>query len=216
MKSLNKDLWSIKYKPSIKEQFIFETKSLIGRLFRRQNKNKAFKTYLNVGSGTNIYENFTNLDFYSGFKFWKKYSARPDWEADLRYPLRCEDAVFEGVFSEHTLEHLTYSEVANLLSELHRIMKPNSTLRLIVPDVEITLRECKDPSNADFARKIWDIAQNWGHHSVWNFGMLKLALENAGFVDVSRFRFGTGMNADLIKDTKSRSSVSLYVEATKL
>ena len=45
----------------------------------------------------------------------------------------------DGVYSCHALEHLHPDDAINLLQEIYRILKPNSYLRIIVPDLEIAV-----------------------------------------------------------------------------
>ena len=45
---------------------------------------------------------------------------------DLRYPFKIESTSIDGIFSEHTFEHLSHEEVDNALSECYRILKNGS------------------------------------------------------------------------------------------
>ena len=212
--SLKKEIWRPRYNSTIFSQIKFELKSYIGRRFFRTERQFKFK-FLNIGCGTNLYDNFVNADFYAGFKFWKTYASKPNWNLDLRYPLKCPSGVFHGIFTEHTLEHLTHEEVASLLVELNRISVSGATIRIIVPDLEITHQSCTDPSDASYAQAVWDLTQNWGHRSVWNYGLMSAALHNAGFINITRETYGEGRDQEMIKDSLHRKDASLYVEASK-
>ena len=55
---------------------------------------------------------------------------------DLRYPLNCPDSVWDGVFTEHTIEHLYPNQVYHLLMELYRTMKDGTVIRITVSDLK--------------------------------------------------------------------------------
>ncbi|MCX2716262.1 methyltransferase domain-containing protein [Helicobacter sp. MIT 21-1697] len=169
------------------------------------------------GGGYNI----INADFFSHFKPYKTYSLpMPQWQLDLRYPLRCPSHTFDGVFSEHTLEHLYIDDAIALLREVFRILKPNGTIRLSVPDlgfhIEQYLRAKEDsvakPLACEYIRKL---TQEYLHLSVWDYDRLAYTLEAVGFVDIERSSFGNGRDTLLLFDAKERAFESLYIEASK-
>lgn len=99
---------------------------------------------------------------------------------DLRYPLNCDDNVWDGVFTEHTLEHLYPDQAYFLLRELHRTMKPGSYIRITVPDLSkyIDFYNGK-PVDERFYRwetgceGIRSLTQNYLHVSLWDFNLIK-------------------------------------------
>ena len=213
--------WEQQYKDNLVGVFIFELKSFIGRLLKQRKPNIDRSNYLNLGCGLTKYEGFVNADFFCNFRFWtNKTVVKPDWELDLRYPLKCDDKVWEGVYTEHVLEHLYRDEVVNLLIELHRTMKVGSTIRVIVPNAQAA---CQDYLAGKFvsedeqgANLIWQLTQNWGHKSVWDFDLLSEALADCGFKKIQQVSFLEGREKILLKDSPNRRHRSLYVEATKL
>lgn len=56
---------------------------------------------------------------------------------DLTRPLPFPNNTVDKIYSSHLLEHLTYQDGIALLSECYRILKPNGTLSLCVPDASI-------------------------------------------------------------------------------
>ena len=60
---------------------------------------------------------------------------------------------------------------------------------------------------------IWNLTQNWGHVSCWNFEILRTSLLNAGFKNVKKSLFKNGDNQKLLIDLEHREWESLYVEA---
>lgn len=144
----------------------------------------------------------------------------PQWQLDLRYPLKCPNECFLGVFSEHVLEHLYIDESLNLLKEIHRILKPNGTLRLSVPSLEFRV-QCyldakKDQASTPLATEhIRKLTQEFLHLSVWDFDRLYYALQEIGFRDIQKSSFGRGRDSKLIFDLEDRAYESLYIEANK-
>jgi SAM-dependent methyltransferase len=164
-----------------------------------------------------------------------------DYEADLRYPLRIDSDAVDGIFTEHTLEHLGFPDGLRLLRECHRVLKPGGVLRIVVPDVELFLThycagdqqwfdaweklmfsESADPQRrrrvlSSPMEAISFVTQEYGHLSAWDFRTLTCYLERAGFVDILRVGFRAGSLRELLldQDEDDRKFVSLYVEAVK-
>lgn len=226
--------------PSIREPLIFELRSFLGRrLSGRIHVDPAAKNYLNVGSGDDVVEGFLNVDVYPFPLPWCR--PRSYFGSDLRHPLRIDAATIDGVFSEHTLEHLTYDQAAALLRECFRVMKPSARIRVIVPDLALFLRAYSagdetwfrewerlmflESTDAERARRtlltplqaVSFVTQEYGHRSAWDFETMKRYLELAGFSDVQRRAFREGEDAHLLRDLEAddRRFVSLYIEAVK-
>jgi len=84
------------------------------KFFFRKNKK-----YLNIGSGEEVKRWCLNLDFFR-IDFWNaKYLV-----ADIRKKFFFKDRSFKGVYSSHTLEHLTPNDSLKLLREIYRILLP--------------------------------------------------------------------------------------------
>ncbi|MDA8760475.1 hypothetical protein N9M89_02725 [Amylibacter sp.] len=214
------NIWKSPYSETLIGHIKFELKSMLGRAFKSQPPRlKLENDYLHLGCGLSYYDSFINADFFSNFKFWVKSAQRVDWELDFRFVLKCPTDSWDGVYTEHVLEHLTHQEVLHLLKELHRTMKDGAILRIIVPDVEQCCIDYHEsiglPNPENGARLIWDLTQNWGHKSVWDYALMHEALTAAGFSKIKKSRFGEGENPFLLKDSEHRQTRSLYVEAKK-
>lgn len=212
-----RNIWCPAYKDTLVGHLIFESKSVFGRFFSKSPPENLSK-FLNLGCGDNYYTGFVNADFFNGFRFWKKGKRKTDWQLDFRYPLKCSDNVWEGVFTEHVLEHLYHDEVLSLLTELKRTMKPGATIRIIVPDLQQCCEDyCNnrlEPSETG-AIMMWGLSQNWAHKSLWDFNLMQEALVRVGFVKVRKCQFAEGELITLLKDSPHRKERSLYVEACK-
>ncbi len=216
----------MEYKTSLSSLAKFELKSLMGRLvFSPRPKLDQEKAYLNLGCGENYIQGMVNADFYSGFRFWNK-KRKLEWYLDLRYPLRCDDAKFDGVFTEHTLEHLYPDQALGLLVELNRIMKTGAVLRLTVPDLEKYVNfyngALPQELRVEFSKRfktrasaIRNMSQNFFHLSLWDFEELSMYLSNAGFVDITRKEYRDCSDPMLCHDLEARRWETVYVEAKK-
>lgn len=212
----------------------FEIVSRLGRLLQRPPPGGPdAPRYLNLGCGDQILAGFLNLDFFT--------TPKIDYGADLRYPLALESNAFDGVFSEHTVEHLTYAESAALLRECHRILKPGGLLRIVVPDLALFIRHYSAGDQQWFAA--WErlmfsgstdpararrllstpleaisfVTQEYGHLSAWDFETLAVYAGRCGFSEITRQAFRQGALPALLVDldAEDRKFVSLYLEARK-
>lgn len=205
----------------------FEMRSFIGRLFaRRLRVSPDQDNYMNLGSADDRIAGYVAVDFFQ---------PNVDYGADLRYPLLIDDAVFNGIFTEHTLEHLSYSEVAKILAECRRILKPGGIIRIIVPDLSIFVenyasnniswfrdweREVLIPRGRSMISRMEALSfvtQEYGHRSAWDFETMQKFLMDAGFIDIHKRAFHEGSDPRLLhdKDDVDRTMTSLYVEAKK-
>ncbi|HTA75626.1 MAG TPA: methyltransferase domain-containing protein [bacterium] len=192
----------------------FELKSAIGRLFSKKNR-VAQSPLLQIGCGPNIFDEFENVDFYT-MRFWQaKHIGH-----DLRYPLPYGNAVFEGAFSEHTLEHLPSRYAIKLLAEVKRVLKPGSVFRISVPDLKQYIDFYNgNSSNPEFKKfssgceAIWSLTQNWTHLSCWDSSMLVEKLLEVGFQSAKKTAYLEGSDKRLLRDSKDRQWESVYVEA---
>ena len=212
---------------TVRGPITFETRSFLGRLFaRRLRLNPAQCNYMNLGSADDRIPGYVAVDFYS---------PNVGYGADLRYPLMIDDAVFDGIFTEHTLEHLNYAEVTRILGECHRILKPRGIIRVIVPDLSIFVenyvsnneswfreweREVLQPRGRSMISRMEALSfvtQEYGHRSAWDFETMEKFLIGAGFTEIQKRAFRAGSDPLLLqdKDTPDRKMLSLYVEARK-
>lgn len=199
----------------------FEAVSLLGRLLfhRRPPSVETGPRLLNLGCGTNRYPEFVNADFYA------VRSGRGQnnfWMVDLRYPLKCPGDYWDGVFTEHTLEHLYPNQALALLKELHRTMRPGAWVRVAVPDLaKYVSYYFGQPSHTLFqrwplrAQAVRNLSQAHFHCSLWDVPLMSHYLYEAGFVKVCEQQYGQGADGRLLKDSPNRQWESLYVEAQR-
>lgn len=101
------------------------------RRFQLRRKDLKSKLYLNVGCARNIFQHFINLDY--------QWVPNPDLCWDITKGIPLEDSSLLGIFIEHCLEHISYSDAYNILFDLLGKLRPGGTLRVVVPDPELYL-----------------------------------------------------------------------------
>lgn len=215
----------------LRTMLYFEIRSWIGRHFQKNRTvilESKFKEprLLDLGVGGSHQEGWINADFFSGFhlRFWRKHiKSSNELELDLRFPINCKDSIIDGVYSGHTLEHLTPKDALAILKEIYRILKPGSWLRINVPDLEVCIQFYNGVlPNINFemynsgCECIHELTQDSGHLSVWDRVLLARTLNDVGFVNVNSVKYGVeGTDKRLIKDGADREWCSLVLEAQK-
>lgn len=195
------------------------------RKFQLRSRRLTSKSYLNAGCGGNPRQGFINLD----------YGWHPNidlcWDITKGIPLKKN--VLCGIFTEHCLEHISFEEVYRALLDFHRMLRPNGTLRIAVPDGELYLnlyqKSQSDPEvqfpggplpHTESENGITPMIvinrafRAFGHLFVYDYKTLAFLLDRAGFVDIRRTSFRQGRDETLLVDYKKRASNSLYVEAS--
>jgi predicted SAM-dependent methyltransferase len=182
--------------------------------------------YLNIGCGSNVREDFLNID----------HQWRPGvvcWDVTRRVPAATASA--RGVFMEHCLEHLPVDRAYALLEEIVRVLRPDGVARIIVPDGRLYLetymrfgegarfpyqeedgfRGCYTPMMS--VNRVFYVQRDerFGHNFMYDFDTLAILLRKAGFREVRHVSFREGSEPRLLIDSESRTSESLYVEAVR-
>jgi predicted SAM-dependent methyltransferase len=170
---------------------------------------------LNLGCGPVRYKDWVNADFYT-FSWMMRGHAPPDWSLDATQPWKCPSDYWDGIFTEHVLEHLSYGGGLFAIGECYRTLKPGAWLRVSVPDIN---RFIDFQSFAGrFPRRPIAISvatQHFGHRSVWDPDLMTEVLSECGFVRAQNTGFRRGSDERLIMDQEARRAESLYVEAQK-
>lgn len=185
---------------------------------------------VNFGAGSSGKEGWVNVD---GFQ-QSGINCLLDGRAQMPFP----DGSVRGMFSEHFFEHLRYPEDAlAFLRQCHRVMKPSSVLRLIVPDAELYLKaycqpgwdalaktrpldlDHNDPYGRSYRTRMELInevfRQGDEHKFAYDYETLEMLLLQARFAKVVRSSFGVSLNSELALDLPHRQTESLYVEAVR-
>lgn len=88
---------------------------------------------LNLGCGTVFHPAWINVDIASSSPEVQIY--------DIRRKLPYPDAYFDACYSSHVIEHFKPEEAEKMLAECWRVLKPQSIVRIVVPDLESIVRE---------------------------------------------------------------------------
>jgi predicted SAM-dependent methyltransferase len=172
---------------------------------------------LNCGCGPHPKSGWVNID---------ALNAAADLHLDLRRPLPFQDGSAVAIYSEHFFEHLEYpAETGTFLAESLRVLGPNGSFRVGVPDTEWPIRAYVngDEQYFTFARQHWHptwcdtrmhninyhFRQGTEHKYAYDYETLEKILIDAGFASV------TCVDFDPAIDSESRRLGTLYAEARK-
>jgi predicted SAM-dependent methyltransferase len=174
--------------------------------------------FLNLGSGPRglAASNWINVD------------AFPDtnvhhlMDFGRRFPF--EDGSFDGIFSEHVLEHFTWEDGEHVLRECRRILAPGGFLRVIVPDASRIMRAYVDDPQSLISHRASSTClpieavnlyayQRYEHQCLYDWYLMERTLAAAGFSEIAQRSFRNSANPVLAIDDAKYEWESLYVEA---
>ncbi len=173
----------------------FDVLRLQARIRRlRRNDLEPPCSKLHLGCGSRRVAGWLNVDVIGS-----------DYDIDFITCLPWRSDSFSAIVSQHVIEHLElFGELLPLLSELKRILQPEGQIWLSCPDMEKICRFYLDGrmnelvedriSRDDYSLQgapaqqiINDLFHQWGEHkNLFDFEILKWALEKAGFAGVRR------------------------------
>jgi|HubBroStandDraft_1064217.scaffolds.fasta_scaffold134115_2 predicted SAM-dependent methyltransferase len=197
-------------------------RAICERIAKRPPPNRPGPRLLNLGCGPHNFEGWINADDYAPRRRWREAAFKPDWSLDITRPWACPSDYWDGVFTEHVLEHLSYSEVVHTLSECLRTMRSGAWIRISVPDLRTYVDNYEGrlsrPEFEDFphpAVGVSFVTQMHLHRSAWDADLMTRLLSELGFEDACVGAFGEGADARLLKDDPDKRHESLYVEARR-
>lgn len=151
---------------------------------------------LNLGGGANILDDWVSLDTRYGYENTK--NILPLWLTS-KDALPFDNNTFTFVYSSHFLEHVNDAITENLLNESFRVLKPNGTIMLVVPNFEKAIEYYK--------RGSWEFAMNWGFGDSlfprYSMNGIETNLEN---ITAAMFTASTSIIA-----TKGKSPAAKYI-----
>ncbi len=151
---------------------------------------------LNLGCGNNLLPGYVNIDRKTG---------------DEVYPLAdYADNSVDEILASHILEHFSHrGEVGKVLAEWHRVLKPDGTIKIAVPNFEWIARAylSGQPIDVQGYTMGGHIDPNDRHGAIFDREELCRDLRTVGFYDVRRW--------DAKEDNCSALPVSLNIRAKK-
>jgi len=157
------------------------------RLYRSRNLR------LNLGTGPRRLDGFLNIDI--------NLLRKPDLWLDIRKGLPLRDGSASFIYTSHTIEHLTFDELIDLLKECHRVLENDATMRIVVPNLgkAIAAYQAGDASwFSDWPRQFRSVGGKFTnyilcdaqHKCAFDYGLLEELLLSAGFCNVQEVTVG--------------------------
>jgi ubiquinone/menaquinone biosynthesis C-methylase UbiE/glycosyltransferase involved in cell wall biosynthesis len=153
---------------------------------------------------------------------------------DLRQGIPYPDSSVDLVRASHLIEHLTLEEVHSLCREIYRVLKPGGFARILTPDARLIIKHYLNNDMAFFnaiqpseyilapteGEKLSRIlfSGDYQHRAVYDFGMLKSFLNQAGFESGKVYLVGAGFSWSPVMQNEAMDQhieISLIVEAMK-
>lgn len=153
---------------------------------------------LHIGAGPNILEGWLNADI--------KPQSNSVIYLDITKELPFLDRTFDYLYSEHVIEHVSYTEGIYHLKECYRILKPGGRLRIATPDLGFLIglyNMQKTEAQKEYIKwaierfspeaafhhetfVINNFVRCWGHQFIYDSTILELAFKGAGFEKIVR------------------------------
>ena len=151
---------------------------------------------LDIGGGHRIREGYLNVD---------PNIDTADFKVSvLSMPI--QDNSVETINASHVLEHLSKYEVSRALKECHRVLQPNGTIEIEVPDLawclQNWLNQPEDNRWGGELDKVFGQQSYEGDSHKCGFSLVKLKglLEEAGFIEINiKKEFSHMFGQDVIK-----------------
>jgi predicted SAM-dependent methyltransferase len=181
------------------------------RLIKEYKIKNDFKG-LNIGCGENRLAGWLNADFFPNA------SDVIFLDATQNFPF--EDNLFDYIFAEHMIEHISFDQGFEMLNECYRVLKPGGRIRIATPDLlrMIELFSSKKTeeqnkyidwfinkfSHSDAVRVFHEtfvlnkMVREWGHMFIYDEFALSYILIKSGFKSCERFSISQSNDKNLI------------------
>jgi predicted SAM-dependent methyltransferase len=162
-----------------------------------------------IGAGNTVVEGWLGTDL--------RPRHRDVLEMDATEPFPFPDHSLDFVHAEHLIEHISYKQGQATLAECRRVLKPGGVVRLATPDLALLVAIYRGDAGPEgehylewayrgFLKKAPHVhpafllnhnLRAWGHTFLYDAEVLRMALEDAGFVDIEQCRLGESRHDDL-------------------
>jgi predicted SAM-dependent methyltransferase len=181
------------------------------------------KVKINTGSFTLMFPGWVNVDVHP-LQDWAAQNGFRYLQHDIRSGIPYASNYVDLIYASHFLEHLTYDEACKFLKECARVLKPNSLVRIAVPDAAKLIDGYRsatlgfyDEVNDGCAKapdqtgKLWALLFE-GHRSAWDWAALEHAFKEAGLRFWHRGFRVSGSKQMLAETCDMFPTLSIYVE----
>jgi ubiquinone/menaquinone biosynthesis C-methylase UbiE len=201
---------------------------------------------LNLGCGAQVVDGWINVDYALGarlsklllFKFINRHAKffKLDWDSrifihDLRRPFPWKNESIDAIYCSHTLEHFTSEEGLAFLNECHRVLKENSIIRIVVPDLQCIVNDYNNnvfPAS-DFIQRLDILYEKkstrfksflatiiqFPHKCMYDTTSLLSILKDVGFDTISKDPFKSDIQDINIIELEYRTKLAVIVEGRK-
>ncbi|MEK7555434.1 MAG: methyltransferase domain-containing protein [Patescibacteria group bacterium] len=199
--------------------------SFLARPFLRIKFRNSKNFYINVGCGEKGISGFINID---------ANPLRPKillYDVRLKLPFSDDSATI--IYVSNILEHFYLDELANILKEFRRIMRPGGILRIVVPDLEKSISSYIQKDSqffSDFPRNFKSIGGRFvnlifcdsQHKTAFDFNFIKELLAAVGFSSKNIYKKSYGQSlmakeiyARIAPQEEHYKNRCLFIEAIK-
>jgi predicted SAM-dependent methyltransferase len=153
---------------------------------------------LNIGCGDHLLAGWLNTDHDPQLPMVMYLEARH------RFPFKAE--TFDYIFSEHVIEHISYWDGLNMLTECFRVLRRSGKIRISTPDLAFLIDLTRsDKSELQRAYIKWaantfipgapddneafvinNFVRDWGHTFIYDEKTLRGAMTEAGFKSITK------------------------------
>jgi predicted SAM-dependent methyltransferase len=208
---------------NIKKKFNLIRRSIVSLKWIKSYFNSCTSYKLHLGAGPNKLKGWLNTDI-----------EPLDQEIcflDVSKKLPFQNDIFDYIFAEHLIEHLTFYDGLQLLGECNRVLSPKGRIRLATPDFDKMIGLGIGVKNELQNRYIkWHMDQffpdikdcnpifvinnafhGWGHQFLYDRKTLEDSLSQSGFRDIIRCLPGESNDINLQKiDFRAQDDMMSY------
>jgi predicted SAM-dependent methyltransferase len=173
---------------------------------------------LHLGSGPDRREGWINVDLYFPAELC----------LDLTRPLPLPDACVDAIYSQHFIEHIGKDQVAGLVRECARVLRPGGWLRLSTPDLAYQVAQWQALSSqpgatgSAAADVLNDAMRQHDHLYLYDYAALSDLFARARLSDIQRARpqesqspLLRGLETRLIGTPEDEARQDLIIEACR-
>ena len=178
---------------------LWQTRAKLGRDKRivRKYLNTHEVRKLHIGCGGHTLHGWLNTDLFPELPTIAR--------LDATQPFPFQDEVFDYIFTEHMIEHISYPQALHMLRECYRVLRKDGTIRVSTPNFAF-LVDLYKPSKSDSQKRyikentdLWiksapyydevfvinNFVRDWGHQFIYDERTLSASLRTAGFTRIS-------------------------------